>query len=124
MTVSLRTKLILLVLAAIAGAVIVSTAMFVVRESTQHARATQERLTATADVFASTVSKSLETGDRTVVYTGGYFPQYVATGHLLFMRGTSLMAVAFDLETLKVGEGPPVPVIEGIVTNGWIAQVA
>ncbi len=64
MTVSLRTKLILLVLAAIAGAVIVSTAMFVVRESTQHARATQERLTATANVFASTVSKSLETGDR------------------------------------------------------------
>ena len=42
----------------------------------------------------------LTTGERKILIEGGTNPIYTATGHLVFARGTSLMAVPFDLAGL------------------------
>ena len=52
-------------------------------------------------------------GPSKVLVQGGHFARYSPTGHLLFMRGGNLMAVAFDPETLTVG-GTPIPIINGV----------
>ena len=56
------------------------------------------------------------TGPRSVILQGGYHGRYISTGHLLYMRHSTLFAVPFDLERLAVA-GPPVPVLEGVATN-------
>ncbi|MEE9231013.1 MAG: protein kinase [Acidobacteriota bacterium] len=56
---------------------------------------------------------SLDSGERRVVLEGGTFARYIPTGHLVYVRGGSLLAVAFDLERLTV-EGSTIPVLEGI----------
>ena len=55
----------------------------------------------------------LTTGERKILIEGGTNPTYTATGHLVFARGTSLMAVPFDLAGLAV-TGEPVAVLEGV----------
>jgi serine/threonine-protein kinase len=55
----------------------------------------------------------LTTGDRGTLIEGGTNPMYTATGHLVFARGTSLMAVPFDLAGLAV-RGEPVTVLQGV----------
>jgi serine/threonine-protein kinase len=65
---------------------------------------------------------SLKTGRRTVVQEGGYFARYTA-GHLLFVRGTGVLAVPFDPDRLTTS-GTPVPVLDDVllnVTNGVAA---
>ncbi len=42
-------------------------------------------------------------------------PVFAASGHLLFVRESSLFAVAFDAERLEL-RGEPAPIIEGILT--------
>jgi serine/threonine-protein kinase len=59
---------------------------------------------------------SLENGMRTVVIDGGFSGKYVATGHLLFARATTVMAVRFDLDRLAT-IGSPVPVIAGVAVT-------
>ena len=49
---------------------------------------------------------SLETGKRKLVYRGGAYPRYAATGHLLFARGGALFAIPFDPERLEVRDSP------------------
>ena len=65
------------------------------------------------------MAQSLKTGERPVLIEGASQPQYSSTGHLLYIQpklpGT-IMAVAFDPNSLKVG-GPPVPVIEDVLTT-------
>ena len=56
---------------------------------------------------------NLDTLSREVVYQGGTHPQHVATGHLLFVRESTLFAVPFDAERLEV-TGAPAPVLEGV----------
>jgi WD40 repeat protein/predicted Ser/Thr protein kinase len=58
---------------------------------------------------------SLETGEIEVLVQGGTFPQYLATGHILYGRDEQLFAVPFDLETLTV-QGTPTRVLEEIDT--------
>lgn len=56
---------------------------------------------------------SLRTGQQTDVLAGGYYGRYVTTGHLLFARAQSVLAVPFDagrLETI----GPAVPVLDDV----------
>ena len=53
---------------------------------------------------------SLETGDYRVVLEGGTNPRYSPSGHLLYARAGSLLAVPFDLDELRV-TGTPVPVL-------------
>ena len=56
---------------------------------------------------------SLETGEYEVVLEGGENPRYSASGHLVYARGGSLLAVPFDLAELRV-TGTPVPVLDGV----------
>jgi len=56
---------------------------------------------------------SLETGQRRVVVDGGTNPWFASTGHLLYVRGGSLVAVPFDLRRLEIA-GLPAPVVDGV----------
>ncbi len=63
---------------------------------------------------------SLETGKVKAVLEGGMSARYVSSGHLLFARSGTLMAVPFDLQRLEV-TGAAVPVLDGVAeepTNG------
>jgi len=59
----------------------------------------------------------LKTGTRRIVARGGSNGQYVASGHLTFVRQGTLFAVPFDLAR-STTTGPEVPLIEGISTLG------
>jgi Tol biopolymer transport system component len=67
----------------------------------------------------SIVAQSLKTGERRVLIEGASLPHYASTGHLLYLqpkRPGTIMAVAFDPETLKLA-GTPAPVVEGVLTD-------
>ena len=67
---------------------------------------------------------SLESGDVIWVSRRGSDPLYSHTGHVLYSRGESLVAVPFDIERLEV-TGSPVPVLPDIrVENGGAVQAA
>jgi hypothetical protein len=55
----------------------------------------------------------LETGEQRVLIEGGQNANYAATGHIVFARGTTLMAVPFDLDRLAV-TGEPVALLQGV----------
>ena len=57
-----------------------------------------------------------KTGHR-IVAKGGSNGQYVASGHLTFVRGTTLFAIPFDLSRLEV-TGSEVPVVENVSLIG------
>ncbi|MGI8783215.1 MAG: protein kinase domain-containing protein [Acidobacteriota bacterium] len=59
---------------------------------------------------------SLKTGKLRILVEGGSNARYVRTGHLVFARAASLLAVPFDLERLEV-TGPPIPVLDGVATS-------
>ena len=63
---------------------------------------------------AQLVVQSLVTGERRVLIEGGTQPRYVPTGHLVYLRGGTLMAAPFDLERSEM-TGTPVPIVEGIM---------
>lgn len=60
------------------------------------------------------VVRSLETGKQTVLVTGGSDGRYVSTGHLVFARLGTLMAVPFDPIRLAV-TGGATGVIDGVM---------
>ena len=55
----------------------------------------------------------LETGQEKALIEGGSNPAYVDTGHLVFARGSTLMAVPFDAAELAV-TGDPVALVQGV----------
>jgi serine/threonine-protein kinase len=57
--------------------------------------------------------KRLDTGEQKVLIHGGTYPQYAPTGHLLFYRAGTVLAVPFDPVRLEV-MGTPTPVIQGV----------
>jgi serine/threonine-protein kinase len=57
----------------------------------------------------------LATGERRVVVSGGGFGYYVSTGHLVYNRVGTLVAVPFDLTRLKPS-GTPIPLGEGVMS--------
>jgi eukaryotic-like serine/threonine-protein kinase len=59
---------------------------------------------------------SLETGEQKILMGGGA-PRYASSGHLVFVRGTTLMAAPFDLQRLEV-TGDAVALLEGITRTG------
>lgn len=60
----------------------------------------------------------LDTGEiKTLVEGGVQNPRYAATGHVVYARGTTLMAVPFDPDELAV-TGEPVTVQQGIRQPG------
>ena len=65
---------------------------------------------------AEIVMASLATGQRRTVLRYGSSARYVTTGHLVYMRGGSLMAVRFDLGQLAV-QGSAMPVVDAVMTQ-------
>jgi hypothetical protein len=61
----------------------------------------------------SIAAQSLTTGERRTVVESGYAPRYLASGHLVFGRGSSLMTVEFDPRTLAT-RGDPVTAVEQV----------
>ncbi len=58
----------------------------------------------------------LESGERKVLVSGGVMARYTASGHLLFARDESILAVPFDLRRLEV-TGAPVVVVDDVAMN-------
>ena len=65
---------------------------------------------------ASIAVLDLETGRHQILIEGGTNPRYSTTGHLVYARAGSLLAVAFDADSLEV-QGVPVTVLEGVATS-------
>ena len=59
---------------------------------------------------------SLQTGKWRTLAQGGSYARYVPSGHIVFARAGSLMAMPFDLGRLQPA-GDPVPVVDGLVTS-------
>jgi serine/threonine-protein kinase len=55
----------------------------------------------------------LRTGERRTILEGGTGAIYVDSGHLVYRRGTSILATPFDLDRLAA-TGAPVAVLEGV----------
>jgi serine/threonine-protein kinase len=65
---------------------------------------------------AIVAAANVETGESKTLIEGGYYAQYVPTGHLVFVRDATLFAVTFDPEKVEL-TGSPAPIVQGIVTN-------
>jgi serine/threonine-protein kinase len=59
------------------------------------------------------VALDLETGEEKTVVEGGSNPAYLDTGHLVFARGDTLMAVGFEPAELAA-TGEPVAMVQGV----------
>ena len=57
------------------------------------------------------------TGERRTILEGGTTAVYVPSGHLVYSRGTSILAAPFDLDRLAT-TGDPVAVVDG-VRSAW-----
>ena len=56
----------------------------------------------------------METGEQKVLIENGADPRYTASGHIVFARSGTLMAVRFDVERLEV-TGNPVALVENVM---------
>jgi serine/threonine-protein kinase len=65
---------------------------------------------------AQIVLQSLETGERRTLVHGGSDARYSSSGHLVYARAGTLVAVPFDLTGGQV-TGPPATVLERVQTN-------
>ncbi|MHC4508683.1 MAG: protein kinase domain-containing protein, partial [Planctomycetota bacterium] len=66
---------------------------------------------------------SIESNEVILVSARGSDPIYSHTGHILFSRGDTLVAVPFDAESLERGQA--VPILQGVrVENGGAVQAA
>jgi eukaryotic-like serine/threonine-protein kinase len=63
---------------------------------------------------ANIVLHPLESGEPRVLIQGGTDARYVNSGHIVYMKLGTLMAVPFDLSSLQV-TGSPVALIEGVM---------
>ena len=63
---------------------------------------------------AQIVVRSLVTGEQRVLVEGGADARYVPTGHLVYAREGTLMAVPFDLARLEL-TGDPAGLVEGVM---------
>jgi eukaryotic-like serine/threonine-protein kinase len=66
---------------------------------------------------ARIVVQSLTSSERKTVIEGGSDARYVSSGHIVYARGTTLMAVPFDANA-QTATAKPVPVIEGVTRAG------
>ena len=63
--------------------------------------------------IAKIVVKPLPDGSPRVIVDGGYYGRYVASGHVLYMRGGALHALPFDPQRLEA-TGPSAPILESV----------
>ena len=57
-------------------------------------------------------------GNRRVLIEGGMNARYMPTGHIIYARAGSLLAVPFDLGSLTV-TGSPFPAVDDVYTTPW-----
>jgi len=69
------------------------------------------------DGVAKVAVLDLETGEHTILIEGAQKPAYAATGHIVFARGTTLMAVPFDAAELAL-TGEPEVLVAGVRRPG------
>jgi len=62
---------------------------------------------------ASVVALRMDTRERKLILPGGSYPHFLPTGHLVYYRAGTMMAVPFDAATLQL-TGDPEPVLEGV----------
>jgi hypothetical protein len=60
-------------------------------------------------------ARSLVSGEQRILVQDGFQPQYTASGHLVFARGSTLLATPFDSKRLAI-TGPEVALIENLAT--------
>lgn len=65
----------------------------------------------------------LDTNESELLIEGAHNPHYVPTGHIAFMRGTTLWAVAFDVENLRI-TGNEYPVLQEIASSYATGQTS
>ena len=65
---------------------------------------------------ADIVVRDLASGEEKVLVTGGAYPRYSPTGHLLFVRSGTLLAVPFDPST-KALKGNPLPIADAVAID-------
>jgi serine/threonine-protein kinase len=63
---------------------------------------------------ANVVLLSLDTGEQRVVVPGGADGRYVSTGHIMYMKSGTLLAVPFDVKSQQA-TGAPVTLAEGVM---------
>lgn len=66
---------------------------------------------------------SLATGQKKILIDGGMCPRYSPTGHLVYARAGSLLAVPFDVRNLAV-KGQPTSVVDGVYMNAGTGMAA
>jgi serine/threonine-protein kinase len=67
---------------------------------------------------AAIAAENIETHERKELVRGGSYGRYIATGHLMYARGTSLFAIPFDVGRMQIS-GTPLPVLEGGMLNPY-----
>ena len=67
----------------------------------------------TASDEGQIVAQSITTGERMLLIEGGHDGRYVPSGHLVYVSNNVLLAVPFDVDSLKV-TGGQVPLVEGV----------
>ena len=65
---------------------------------------------------AQVILQSLQTGKRRVLIEQGADARYIETGHLVYMKSGTLMAVPFDVQKLET-RGEPVALIENVMQS-------
>jgi serine/threonine protein kinase/Tol biopolymer transport system component len=65
---------------------------------------------------AEIIVRSLLTGEQKVLVTGGADARYVTTGHVIYARTGTLMAVPFDLGRLQI-TGSPYGIVEDLMQS-------
>lgn len=66
---------------------------------------------------ATIMARSLKTGEQKIVHRGGYYPQYLSSGHFVYVHQGTLFAALFDPNRLELSS-QPVPVLEGVMSTG------
>jgi eukaryotic-like serine/threonine-protein kinase len=82
----------------------------------RHALFTLARAGSASFDEAEIVIAPLDGGERRAIVPHGSCGRYVPTGHLVYMRGGSMMAVAFDADTREV-TGTPAPLLTRVMTQ-------
>ena len=62
---------------------------------------------------AQVIAQSLKSGQRKLIIDGGADARYVPTGHLVYALGTTVLAIAFDVNAVAV-KGGPAPIVEDV----------
>jgi serine/threonine-protein kinase len=62
----------------------------------------------------------LDAKERSVLIEGGTNPHYLSSGHVVFSRGEEILALPFDIRSLR-SNGNPAPVLESVSNSGVVS---